>query len=538
MEFVVDGCTIPIDGARLWWPAGYGEANLYQIKAQLFHRGNLLVERVDQIGIRLVEIERTETAGQTWAPQALQGEVARFDRQPLMDSHFLIKVNHEPVMVKGTNWVPLDAYHSQDRLRLDEAVSMVEDLGCNMIRCWGGNVYESDAFFDWCDRHGILVWQDFAFACNIYPQTEEFLLRVKAEAEETVIRLRNHTCLAVWCGDNEIDMAYLSDRRDPGLNRLTREVLPGVVERLDPYTSYLPSSPYVPPSLVKTGNAWQQTPEQHLWGPRGYFKNPFYTNHSAHFIGEIGYHGCPDVASIRKFIPQESLWPALGNDDWQVHAVYHWLHKAFDRDRIQLMFNQVREFFGFMPEDLITLAQASQIVQAEAKKYFIESTRMRKWITSGILWWNLIDGWPQFSDAIVDYYYARKLAYEYIRRVQVPVCVMIGEPGSGKYLPVVIGNDSLKDQHVRYRVQDADDGSEVAAGDFMVPRNQNWQVSRIRTFSGEKRLFLIKWVIEDQQFGNHYLAGTPPFDFAQYTGWLKKISRLPKEINLRGLNLD
>jgi beta-mannosidase len=344
-----------------------------------------------------------------------------------------------------------------------------------------------------------------------------------------VHRLRNHPSLALWCGDNEIDMAYLSEGRDPGRNRLTREVLPRVIERLDPYRAFVPSSPYVPPSLVGRADAWQSTPEQHLWGPRGYYKSAFYTRHSAHFIGEIGYHGCPSPSSIRKFISPEAQWSWKDNDEWQVHAVYHWRHQDIDRDRIQLMANQMREFFGFVPQDLETFSLASQIVQAEAKKFFIESTRLRKWQTSGILWWNLIDGWPQFSDAVVDYYFKRKLAFEFIRRVQVPICVIIGEAGTGKYLPVVGCNDSREDALLSFRVWDADSNEHVAAGEFTIPANQNWQMERIRTFASEQRMYLIEWELNSQCFHNHYLAGTPPIVFQRYVSWLEKIKNLERE---------
>ena len=101
--------------------------------------------------------------------------------------------------------MPLDAFHSRDIQRVDEAIAMVDDLGCNIIRCWGGNVYESERFFNHCDEKGMLVWQDFAYACTVYPQTAEFLARVQAEVEAVVRRLRNHPSLALWCGDNEID---------------------------------------------------------------------------------------------------------------------------------------------------------------------------------------------------------------------------------------------------------------------------------------------------------------------------------------------
>ncbi|MBN1935804.1 MAG: hypothetical protein JW934_14135, partial [Anaerolineae bacterium] len=167
-----------------------------------------------------------------------------------------------------------------------------------------------------------------------------------------------------------------------------------------------------------------------------------------------------------------------------------------------------------------------QITQAEAKKFFIESTRLRKWQTSGILWWNVIDGWPQFSDAVVDYYFGVKLAYHYIRRSQQPVGVVVGEAGAGKYLPVVVCNDTLRPASVRYRVWDADDGAVQVVGEAVVPANQNWQVGRIRTYASDQRLYLIEWQVNGQTFGNHYLAGWPPISLARYHRWLPSIGAL------------
>jgi beta-mannosidase len=386
---------------------------------------------------------------------------------------------------------------------------------------------------------------------------------VRCEVEVVVQRLRNHASLAVWCGDNEIDLAYHSQGRDPAHNRLTREVIPQVLDRLDPQRAFLPSSPYLPPALVQRADAWTAIPEQHLWGPRGYYKSAFYTKHSAHFIGEIGYHGCPNVSSIERFISPEHLWPWQDNEEWQVHAVYHWRHKAIDRDRIRLMANQIRELFGEIPEDLPTFALASQITQAEAKKYFIESTRLRKWQTSGILWWNLLDGWPQFSDAVVDYYFGKKLAYHYIRRAQCAVCVFISDPlqpphalqphpsppqrkttvwegdGSspiraprvgeaGRGLPVIASNDSRQDVDLHYRTWDADTDQVVAEGDFTLPANQNWQVAIIPVAASEQRLFLIEWQVGGETFGNHYLFGAPHFSLERYRQWLPKIAVLPR----------
>jgi beta-mannosidase len=528
VSFITGRCKIQIRDPRLWWPRGYGLPNIYTLAVRLKRQGETLAERVDKIGLRTIDIKRTGLAGPSWKPETVNHSPQLVDQAFSPDGCFVVEVNKVPIMIKGTNWVPLDAYHSRDNSRLDQAFEMVDDLGCNMIRCWGGNVYEDHHFFDLCDQNGVLVWQDFAFACCRYPQSQDYLARVRHEAEIILVKLRNHPSLVIWCGDNEIDMTYLADGLSPGENRISREVLPQILHRLDPYRAYIPSSPYSPPALVQGADPGVATAEQHLWGPRGYYKSPYYTDHNAHFIGEIGYHGCPHVASINKFISPDKVWPWQDNPEWQAHAVYHWKHHAIDRDRIQLMANQILELFGEIPDSLPEFVVASQICQAEAKKFFIESTRVRKWRTSGILWWNLLDGWPQFSDAVVDYYFAKKLAYHYIQRVQQPVCVFLGEPGNGKYLPVIASNDCLQSHEIAYRIWDGGTGATASQGNCNLPPNQNWQVDRIRTFSSENRMYLIQWSVGGVEYGNHYLVGLPPISLVQYRLWLSMIARLPR----------
>ncbi len=528
VEFLAGGCTIPIPGGRLWWPKGYGDPDLYIVRAQLCQHGHIVAERTDRVGLRKVVLKRTERGATTGWVQDTQKGIRQWSLPPDPEGHFLFLVNEEPVMIKGANWVPLDAFHSRDRERLAQGVALFDDLGCNMIRCWGGNVYEGQQFFDLCDEKGILVWQDFAFACCRYPQTDNFFDQARREVESVVIKLRNHPSLALWCGDNEVDTMYAEAGLSPEHNRLTREVIPRAVHRHDPFRPYLPSSPNLPPSLIGQGRPQESASEQHLWGPRGYFKSAYYADHRACFISEIGYHGCPNVSSVRRFISPQRIWPWHDNEEWQLHSGYHWQHKAVDLDRVQLMANQIRELFGQVPEDLESFALASQIAQAEALKFAIESTRLRKWRTSGILWWNVLDGWPQFSDAVVDYYFGRKLAYHYVRRSQEAVCLMIGEPGPSKYLPIVACNDTLVAAEIRYRVWDADSHETLSGGVFTVPPNENWQLDRLRTYSSDQQLYLVAWVVGDERFGNHYLAGHPPISLDRYRGWLAAIAALPR----------
>ena len=237
---------------KLWWPYGYGDANVYAVSVQLFKDGFPLHQQMTHFGIRSVELERTDST---------DGKNGRF--------RFLI--NGVEIMCKGTNWVPLDAFHSRDAARYEPALALVQDIGCNMLRCWGGNVYEDHAFFDFCDRNGIMVWQDFAMACRYYPQEEDFCQQIQQEAAAIIRRLRNHPAIVLWAGDNEVDVMLACDPHptDPTVNRITRQVLPSVVEQNDPTRPYLPSSPYISETVYAAG-ALRDLPEDHLWGPRDY----------------------------------------------------------------------------------------------------------------------------------------------------------------------------------------------------------------------------------------------------------------------------
>jgi len=505
LRFSAGTMDIDVSNAKLWWPAGYGAPDRYEITLELKNKDQILDRRVDRIGLCEIELKRREPAG--------------------ANGEFRFEVNHTPILVKGANWVPLDSFHSRDAGRYQAALDLFADLGCNMLRCWGGNVYEDHAFFDLCEQRGIMVWQDFAFACARYPKDPDFLARVRHEAETIVRKLRNHCCIAIWCGDNECDYSYMWEGLDPATNRLTREILPQVLACLDPWRAYSPSSPWFSPQIVAAQNA-DMASEQHLWGPRDYFKSRFYTESTPHFIGEIGYHGSPAAASIRKFIEAGHHWPGLGDEQWIVHASDPIGPGGPYAYRVGLMYDQIKELFGITPANLEEFVLASQLSQAEAKKFFIEMVRMGKWRRTGLLWWNVIDCWPQFSDAIVDYYFARKLAYPYIKRVQRPVCIMIGEPDSW-HCRVVAGNDSLQDAHGKYTITDADSGKVVMSGEFHTSANANQELGRLRISHGEHRCFLIEWEINGRKFGNHYLLGKPPIPFDRYKKWLDRIAGLP-----------
>jgi beta-mannosidase len=510
---------IALDDVNLWWPRGYGDPALYETQLDLIDsHGHVLDSIQGRIGIRTIALNFTDIT------------------TPEHPGEFVFVVNGQKVFVKGTNWVPLDAFHSRDRQHLLPAMQMIEDLNCNMIRCWGGNVYEDRAFFDKCDELGVMVWQDFAMACAIYPQTDDFAAVIRQEAEVIVTRLRNHPSLALWAGNNEIDEAYAwaGLSIDPNTDKLSREVLPAVVRRLDPFRAYLPSSPYRSPEFVRAqkealnaGQSRIEQPEQHLWGPRNDFKGPYYTQSLAHFASEIGYHGCPDRRSLEQFLDPAYVWPWQNNDQWLTHATRPLPNMPDFNYRIELMGKQISVLFDQVPDNLHDYVLASQISQAEAKKFFIEWFRQGKWRRTGLLWWNLRDGWPIISDAIVDYYGRKKLAYEYIKRVQSVVCVICCEPTNGTH-PIIAVNDSLIPAQGHARITDVDSGETLLDTDFTIPANGCVEIGLVAQ-SLKQTMWLIEWFTDELPMRSHFLCGARPFHLSDYRRWLSKLA-VPSDV--------
>ncbi|MBQ4605774.1 MAG: hypothetical protein IJB15_03655 [Clostridia bacterium] len=501
--------TATVQNAKLWWPHNYGDPNLYEVVAELYYKGERMHTYTKKTGIRQVELNRTSITDKDG------------------NGEFCFIVNGKKIFAMGTNWVPIDAYHSRDEERLPEILPMVGDLGCNIIRCWGGNVYENEIFYDYCDEHGVMVWQDFAMACAIYPQDDWFQEALGREARAIIKLLRHHPCIVLWAGDNECDLSYRwgGENRDPNKNALTRKVLPEAIRSLDYTRPYLPSSPYVDEAAFEahvSGDGGGIS-EDHLWGPRDYFKGNFYKNTICHFASETGYHGCPSPESLAKYIREEQLWPCLGREDWLCHAAC--MEPAENVPygyRIRLMWNQVETLFGKENKttaDLETFSQASQISQAEAKKYFIERFRLTKWRRTGIIWWNLIDGWPQISDAIVDYYLDKKLAYWYIKNSQQPVCMMFNEPENGMAALHAV-NDTREDKTLSYKVLD-DQGNVVQESTCVVKSDMSVPVWYMPV-GEEKKFYTIQWNDGETEGMNHYFTNIIDIDYDYYVNCAKK----------------
>ena len=496
---------ISVDDPQLWWPRGRGEAHLYDVTVRLLKNGQEIDCVLLKHGIRSVRLERTSIINENG-----EGE-------------FCFYINDQKTFILGNNHVPLDAYHSRDLSHTQKYFSMLDELGCNMLRCWGGNVYESNLFYDLCDEKGILVWQDFSMACASYPRSAEFQHKITEEVTKVVRRLRQHPCIALWAGDNECDCSGFRKRRqndDPNLNLLTREVLPRVLSQHDPGREYLPSSPYI--DQVASTKTLSDLAEQHPWGPRDYFKSDYYQNIRCHFASEMGYHGCPHPDSVKKFITPENWWPPE-NKEWMLHASSPYPGYDLYDYRVALMKKQIHYFFGYSPETLEEFALMSQIVQAEAKKYFIEFFRTGKWRRTGIIWWNLRDGWPQFSDAVVDYYFKKKLAYSFIKRAQQPLLLTFREPQNDQ-IQLVACNDTQQDITLHYNIKDI--SANTAVIDNMKDCAKNDATTVLATLNcdvNQQKIYCIEWESNLGASKNHYLCGSPFFDFGNYVSCYNQV---------------
>lgn len=488
-----------IKNRKKWFPYGYGDANVYDGTAKIFSQGKLVHEEKISFGVRNVVLKRQ-------------------DPKDNNDGEFRIFINGVEILCKGSNWLPLDAFHCRDAQRYEEALSLAKDIGCNILRCWGGNVYEDHYFFDFCDRNGIMVWQDFAMACAIYPEDEEFKKKIEKEAVSVIRKIRNHPSVILWSGDNEVDSG--NPGCNPDNNTITREVLPKCVELNDIGRPYLPSSPYITREMHSQGNLSQvigsRLVEDHLWGPRDYFKSDFYKNNNAQFVSETGYHGCPDLESIKKFITPDQVWP-YDNPEWILHST----NQDGNNGRVMLMEKQIKQLFGEVPEKPEEYILASQISQAEAKKYFIERIRVDRPQKTGIIWWNLLDGWPQMSDAVVDYYFTKKLAYYYIKRSQAPFAICADEIKSWN-LDLYACNDTLQEEKGTLIVKDALTDKIIYEGSFTAKENTATLIASLPTYYSEHKFLIFEWETHRQKGFNHYLCGYPPISLDMYKDALQK----------------
>lgn len=383
---------------RLWWSNGLGEPYLYDFKTVLTVDGSDITDTdCKSIGLRSLRVVTEDDP---------DGRSLYFE------------LNGKPVFMKGVDMIPLDNFLPRvTHERYDRHVLDAKAVNMNMIRVWGGGVYEDDYFYDLCDRNGILVWQDFMFACSTYPADSAFLANIRAEAIDNVKRLRNHACIALWCGNNECQDVYYGwgGRKkyyeENGVEELTTRqfkdmyfrVLPDVVKEYGSGAAYRPSSPY----------AFEDTPsdgvhgDAHYWGVwHGRDSIGHYNIERARFFSEYGFQSFPEFESVKLYAPQER--------DWDINSEVMMSHQRAG----SYANNLIREYMDQeyrTPTDFPTFLYVGMILQGDAIKTAQEAHRRDMPHCMGTLVWQHNDCWPVASWAGRDYY-GRWKAQQYFTR--------------------------------------------------------------------------------------------------------------------------
>ena len=381
--------TIP--NPSLWWPNGLGRQTLYTLRARLLVRGREADETSARTGLRTVELRQQPDAS---------------------GKSFAFVVNGVPVFAKGGNWIPADSFPTRiTRGRYRHLLESVRDANMNMVRVWGGGIYESDDFYELCDELGLLVWQDFMFACSMYPGDQRFLDSVRAEATDQVRRLRNHPSVVLWCGNNEVETAWqhwgwkerLPAKLWDDYKKLFHGVLPEVVAEHDPSRPYWPSSPS---SNLEDDPDSRRIGDVHYWEV-WHASKPFgeYEKQFPRFMSEYGFQSFPTVESVSRY--------ALPSD-YDIQSPVMLAHQKHPRGNQLIREYMLREYPE--PKDFESFLYVSQVLQAEGMKLGTEHMRRIMPHNMGALYWQVDDCWPVASWSGIDYYGRWKALHFYARR--------------------------------------------------------------------------------------------------------------------------
>lgn len=367
--------------AALWYPAGHGEPALHDLRIAVIDRGVVLDERSHRVGFRTVEaVAEPDDAG----------------------TAFRIEVNGETVLIRGANWIPDDAFpHGVDRERYARRLDQAEFAGINLLRVWGGGIFESDDFFAECDERGLLTWQDFLFACAAYAEEEPLWSEVEAEARDNLVRLATHPSLVVLNGNNENAWGHQDWNWQPRLDGRSwgagyyYDLLPRLVAELAPHVAYTPASPFSPdPDApqndpgVATSHLWD------LWNEKDY---PHYRDYRPRFVAEFGWQGPPTWSTLTESVSDDPLTP---------ESPGMILHQKAIKGNDKLTDGLVAHFP--LPDDMEDWHWAMSLNQAVAVRTAIEWFRSLTPHCTGSIVWQLNDCWPVTSWAAVDGYGRRK----------------------------------------------------------------------------------------------------------------------------------
>jgi beta-mannosidase len=418
--------VLKVKPVSFWWPASYGSQPLYTLKAELSSKNRLLETSSKKFGIRTVHLNQSPDD---------------------IGSSFEFIVNNRPVYVRGASWIPVSLFiGSATEADYEKLLAAAKEANTNMLRIWGGGIYETEVFYNLCDRLGIMVWQDFAFACAYYPDRSWFGQMIKTEAAANINRLRNHPSLVLWCGNNEIDWMHSKGSLGKGKKFYGRDIyhkiLPQLVHELDPDRDYIPSTPLGPaknPNDPSTGtvhqwNVWSglEPTDNFLTGPQ---KTP-------RFVAEFGFQSLPCRKTLEDFLPAEKLHPAsneLERHNYQPNGsarLHYYLNELFRP-----------------PKNISEFIYLSQLTQARAVRKNVEHLRSNSDVNSGVLFWQFNDCCPAISWSCVDYQGCPKALYYYAKRFFAPVLITISAQYDSSRLPLEKTITSLTASIINHSVE-------------------------------------------------------------------------------------
>lgn len=398
-----------VENPKLWWTNGLGEPSLYTFETTLISQNGGVDSLSKRIGLRSLEIVR---------------ETDKFGKG------LFVKLNGVPVFMKGANYIPQDNFQNRvTKDRYEHILGSAKAANMNMIRVWGGGIYEEDMFYDMCDEKGLLVWQDVMFACGMYPADDNYLENVKNEVIDNVKRLRNHPAIALYCGNNENEISWYSwgwkelykediqKRYEADLKKLFYQTIPNAITIADPDRYYHPSSPI---AGIGEGRP-KEDGDTHYWGV-WHGKEPFenFDTNVSRFVSEYGFQSYPEFSSIKKFSIEE---------DWKLESDVMHAHQRCmadegrDKDYGNRLINTYLEANFNTPNDFEHYLYVVQALQAKGVKMAVESHRRQRTdnYCMGTMYWQINDCWPVASWSSIDYYgkwkalhYVVKKAYEQV----------------------------------------------------------------------------------------------------------------------------
>ena len=391
-----------IEDPELWWPNGLGDQPLYQVEAQLLYEGNVEDTWKKRIGLRTMTMQR---------------------KKDQYGESFAHEVNGKAFFAMGADYIPEE--HLLGRRCEEKTRRLLEDCrlaNFNVIRVWGGGFYPDDWFFDICDELGLVVWQDFMFACSVYELTPEFEANIRKEFADNIKRLRHHASLGLWCGNNEMEMfvdercwvTKASEVRDYLF--MYERIIPEVLGEYDPETFYWPASPSSGGSFDNPNDP--DRGDVHYWKV-WHGNRPFseYRKHFFRYASEFGFQALPSKKTIETFTDNP--------DDWNLFSYIMEKHQRNYGANGKIM-NYMQQTYRY-PGDFDTVIYASQLLQADAIRYGVEHFRRNRGRCMGAVYWQLNDCWPVISWSSVDYIGRWKALHYYAKRFFAPVMISCQE---------------------------------------------------------------------------------------------------------------